>query len=315
MYTRDRRASPPLLGELAGRVAIVTGVWTVLGAPLDSAGAGRGEERAPAALRAAGLRALFDADDVGDVAPPLRGPERDEETGVIAYRSLIEASVALRARVAEVIGRGRRPLILGGDCTVLLGAIAGARAAAGPLGLWFIDGHADYLDGRSSPTGEAADMELAMLTGDGPAGLVDLAGETPAIDPAAIVILGHRPPEIDPGIAVELARVPLTIARMTADEVAGAGPGEVGERWERALAERGPAWLHLDLDALDETALPAVSYPQPRGLTWEAFVALIRPLLASDALAGLSIADFNPDLDPDGAHSRRVVEALDDALR
>jgi len=84
---------------------------------------------------------------------------------------------------------------------------------------------------------------------------------------------------------------------MTAEEVAVAGPAEVGKRWERAFADRGPTWLHLDLDALDEAALPAVTYPQPRGLDWDAFVALARPLLASDALVGVSVADFNPDLD------------------
>jgi arginase len=81
------------------------------------------------------------------------------------------------------------------------------------------------------------------------------------------------------------------------------------------LADRGPAWLHIDLDALDEAALPAVSYPQPRGLDWESFVALARPLLASDALVGTSVADFNPDLDEDGAHARRIVDALASALR
>ncbi len=289
-------------------------VWTVLGAPLDSAGAGRGEERAPGALRTAGLPEVFDASDAGDVAPPLRGAERDPATGVIARRGLIESSRQLRQAAAAVIESGDRPLVLGGDCTLLLGAIAGARAAIGPVGLWFVDGHADYLDGRTSPTGEAADMELAILTGDGPGGLVDLAGQPPAVDPAAVVILGHRPHESDANVALELERVPSTIARMSADEIAVAGPAKVGERWELELAGRGPAWLHLDLDALDETALPAVSYPQPHGLAWDSFVALIGPLLASDALVGLSVADFNPDLDPDGFHARRVVEALGEAM-
>jgi arginase len=289
-------------------------MWTVLGAPLDSAGAGRGEERAPGTLRAAGLPALFGAADAGDAAPPLRGPQRDADTGVIAYRGLIESSRQLSAAVAAVVRRGDRPLVLGGDCTLLLGAIAGAREAIGPLGLWFVDGHADYLDGRSSPTGEAADMELAILTGDGPPGLVDLAGEPPAVEREAVVILGHRPPALDPGVALELERVPPEISRLSADEIVAAGPGRVGELWERRLAERGYSWLHLDLDALDEAALPAVTYPQPHGLGWPAFVALIRPLLASEALAGLSIADLNPDLDPDGAHAARVVEALAEAI-
>lgn len=289
-------------------------MWTVLGAPFDSSGASRGEERAPVALRAAGLPGVFGAADTGDVAPPLHDPRRDPTTGVIALADLHVASRALREAVASALTRGERPLVLGGDCTLLLGTVAGVRDAVGRVGLWFVDGHADYLDGTSSPTGEAADMELAMLTGDGPPGLVDLAGQVPLVEPADVVILGHRPASLHPDVALELGRVPAAIARMTADEIVAAGPAEVGQRWERALAARGRAWLHLDLDVLDEGALPAVSYPQSHGLDWEAFVALARPLLASDALVGVSVADFNPDLDEEGVHARRVVQALGDAL-
>jgi arginase len=290
-------------------------VWVVLGAPLDSSGTGRGEEHAPDALRAAGLPAAFGAADAGDVARPLRDPVRDPETGIIGFADLRASSQALREAVAATLGRGDRPLVLGGDCTLLLGTVAGVRDAVGRVGLWFVDGHADSLDGSSSPTGEAADMELAMLTGHGPPGLVDLGGQVPLVEPADVVILGHRPASLHPDVARELGRVPAPIARMAAEEVAAAGPAKVGERWARALAARGPAWLHLDLDALDEAALPAVSYPQPRGLDWHSFVALARPPLASDALVGASVADFNPDLDEDGAHARRIVDALASALQ
>jgi arginase len=266
-------------------------------------------------LRAAGLPAVFGAADAGDVAPPLRDRVRDPETGIIAFADLHVSSRALREAVAATLRRGERPLVLGGDCTLLLGTVAGVRDAVGRVGLWFVDGHADYLDGSSSPTGEAADMELAMLTGHGPPGLVDLGGRVPLVEPDDVVILGHRPASLHPDVALELGRVPAPIARMAAEEVAAVGPAEVGKRWARALADRGPAWLHLDLDALDEAALPAVSYPQPRGLDWDTFVALARPLLASDALVGASVADFNPDLDEDGAHARRVVDALASALQ
>ena len=71
-----------------------------------------------------------------------------------------------------------------------------------------------------------------------------------------------------------------------------------------------PAWLHLDLDVLDECVLPAVSYPQPLGLDWDELVALARPLVAAPGLLGVSVADFNPDLDVGGVHAGRVVEAL-----
>ncbi|MFI6599411.1 arginase family protein [Nonomuraea sp. NPDC050536] len=289
-------------------------MWTVLGAPIDSSGAGRGEEHAPQALRRAGLPGVFGAADAGDVAPPLRDPVRDPATGIIGFSELCACSQALREAVAATLTGGERPLVVGGDCTLLLGTMAGVRDAVGRVGLWFVDGHADYYDGTSSPSGEAADMDLAILTGDGPPGLVDLAGEVPLIEPADVVILGHRPASLSLETAEELGRVPDAMGRVSAEEIAAAGPERVGRRWEQALAARGPVWLHLDVDALDEAALPAVSYPQPRGLDWEAFVALLRPMLASPALVGLSVADFNPDLDVDGGHARRLVDALARAL-
>ena len=290
-------------------------MWTALGAPFDSSGVGRGEERAPAALRAAGLLEVFHAGDGGDVAAPLRDPVRDPETGVVAFADLCASSQVLRGAVDATLTGGRRPLVLGGDCSLLIGALAGVRDAVGPVRLVFVDGHADYFDGASSPTGEAADMELAILTGHGPAGLVDLGGEVPIVEPADVVILGHRPASLHPDVARELERVPAVISRMTAEEIVAGGASGVGERWASALSGRGSAWLHLDLDALDEAALPAVTYTQPNGLGWDSLVALARPLLASQALVGISVADFNPDLDHDGVHARRVVQALAEIVR
>lgn len=290
-------------------------MWSVLGAPFDSSGSARGEERAPGSLRAAGFSDAFGAADEGDVAPPLRDPVRDPETGIIAIDSLRVSSQVLRAAVAATLTRGERPLVLGGDCTLLLGALAGVYDVVGRMGLWFVDGHPDCLDGRSSDTGEAADMELAMLTGDGAQRLFGLGGHGPLVEPSDIVMLGHRPGSLSPDVAFELALVPAAITRFSAEEITAAGPMAVGQRWERALADRGPTWLHVDLDVIDEAVLPAVTYRQPLGLNWNAFVALARPLLASHALVGASISDFNPDLDPDGRHARRIVDALASALQ
>jgi arginase len=79
----------------------------------------------------------FGAEDEGDVAPPLRDPVRDPETGIIAFADLRLSSQALRTAVAGALAGGKRPLVLGGDCTLLLGAVAGARDAVGRVGLWF----------------------------------------------------------------------------------------------------------------------------------------------------------------------------------
>jgi len=223
---------------------------------------------------------------------------------VVGAADVRRATAEIASSVRDVIEASERPFVLGGDCTLLLGVFDALPAGTG---LWFVDGHADFLDGESSPTGEAADMDLAILTGHGPPGLLE--GDRTLLDPGAAVLLGHRPSNSDPEVARENARLDPAIQAFTASEVRDRGPESVG-RWACERFAGRPAWLHLDLDVLDETALPAVSYPQPLGLDWDELTALTQPLVASPTLVGISLADFNPDRDPAGTHAARVVDFL-----
>lgn len=281
-----------------------------LDVPLDSSGAGRGEERAPAALRSAGLLELVGAADAGATEVRIRDPRRDPTTGVVGAAEVRRASAVIAGRVRELLISGQCPLLLGGDCTLLLGVFSALPTGCG---LWFVDGHADFLDGRSSPTGEAADMDLAILTGHGPPTLLDHAADR-LVDPGSVILLGHRPDELHSEVARENARLDPAIVAFTAPEIRQRGPAAVAAEATARLADR-PTWLHLDLDVLDEAALPAVSYPQPLGLDWGELTALTRPLAHARNLIGLSVADFNPDHDPEAVHATRVVAALADMLR
>lgn len=287
------------------------GQWTLVGAPLDSSGSGRGEKNAPGALRAAGLVDALGARDTGDADTILTDATRDPVTGLIGFSGLVRASQALRSTLRRPLILGARPLVIGGDCTILLGILAAMRDQNDSrIGLWFLDGHADFYDGSTSSTGEGADMELAIATGHGPAGLVDLV-QPPLVATREVVLLGHRRAENDPDIARELGFLPTSLFHLDATAITEIGAARVGQETERRLAcvvER--AWLHLDLDVLDADALPAVTYPQPRGLDWHDLSALMAPLLASPLLAGVSVADYNPDRDPDKRHARRIVRFL-----
>lgn len=282
--------------------------WLVVDVPVDSSGCDRGEARAPVALRAAGLVARLQARDGGSVDALVRDPVRDPVSGVIGAAAIRRATAniaaALRAVPSDV-----RPLLIGGDCTLLLGdctLLLGVFTAL-PRGtaLWFVDGHPDFLDATTSPTGEAADMDLSILSGHGPAGILEQA--TRLVDPGLVTLIGHRSP-VDDVARVELTRVDPAIRQMTAGQVRVTGPAVAGS--EIAGQEDAPVWLHLDLDVLDERDLPAVSYPQPDGLGWDDLVALTEPMLASGRVRGVSVADFNPDRDPDGTYAARVVDFL-----
>jgi arginase len=250
------------------------------------------------------------ARDEGDVAPAIRPPARDERTGIIAFENLVEASAAIAVAVDRTLTENERPLVIGGDCSLLVGVAGGLRRAGRQAGLCFIDGHADYYDGESSPTGESADMDLAIVHGQGPEELAAIAGPPPLIDPERTAILGHRPAELNPDVAFERERVPEAVRQLDAPAIREIGPERAARESLEHLAGGDSLWIHLDLDALDESELPAVSYPQPQGLSWEELEEMLGILVSEGEPVGISVADFNPDLDRDGAYAKRIVELL-----
>ncbi|SDE48862.1 arginase family protein [Glycomyces harbinensis] len=293
---------------------MITADWFLLGAPWDCSGSGRGEQAAPAALRAAGLAALVHR-DLGDAACTIDGLERDAHTGVLALPHALRAAHALAEALEHALRdqTGLRPLVVGGDCSILLGIIPALRRSVGPVGLWFLDGHPDYSDGPGSETGETADMELAVLTDDGADPLVELAGSVPMVPASAVVMLGHRSSGLDAASVRELARVPSALQRIDAETIA-TDPAAAGRAASLLPEPDRRMWLHLDVDVLDGEALPAVSYPQPGGLDWAQLAAVMEPLARSRRLLGVSVADFRPDLDPTGEHAAQIRDLLEHVL-
>ena len=287
--------------------------WTVLGVPIDSVGRSGGTELAPAALREAGLLERLDASDRGDLDVRIRGQERDPETGILGSPDVLATTAAVRAAVAELVAAGERPLVLGGCCALVPGALAGVRDAACPVGIASVDGHVDVYDGRTSPTGEGADMPLAVAFGLGPAAWVEAAGG-PSTTPAEGVVLGARDPEEAVDIAPLLDGELTELLVLTPDDLRGQGLAEAGRLCAERLAEVGRFWIHLDVDVLDELAMPATDYLMPGGLEWDELAEVLGALCASPALAGLSLGCLNPEKDPDGTLTRRTCDLLVGAL-
>src|SRR5918999_1022137 len=284
--------------------------WVLVGAPVDCSGTGRGEARAPRALRDAGLAQRTGARDAGDVDATVDDPNRDARTGVIGFEQIRRSSKEIHSTVATVLAEGEKPLVAGGDCTVLVGALAAAKERLGRVGLAFVDGHLDYFGGETSPSGEAADMDLAFVTGHGPEGLVDLAGPPPIAEPGDIVVMGHRT-DPEEGGPRETDLVDERIQLVEAPAIKRGDPERLGRYVaERLQAQAGRFWLHFDVDVFDQAEMPAITYPLPDGLGWEHAEALLRPLVGSRRLVGLSVADFVPDKDSDGYQARRLVDLV-----
>ncbi|MBK9122062.1 MAG: arginase family protein [Chloroflexi bacterium] len=290
----------------------MTGPTVVLGLPIDCTGIFAGCERAPAALRAAGLVTHLGLPDLGDLPIRIDDPTRDPATGMIGYRQVVAVSHVIRDAVHDLLAGGQRPLLIGGCCTLMIGTAAALNGLYGDdVGLVFVDGHADCYDGISSPTGEAADMDLAIVTGSGPAELTALSGHAPMIRPRHTALIGTRDldaarrdgsPNPPPGAIVIPAEAINGLA-----EASTAGRTALGALLDRVAR----FWLHLDLDVLSSEALPAVDYPIPGGLDWDELAAIVGPMIASPSCVGIDVTIYNPTLDHDGRSAQRIVGFLE----
>jgi arginase len=210
-----------------------------------------------------------------------------------------------------LLSAGRFPLVYGADCSVLLAAVPALRDIAGRAGLVFLDGHEDATPMDLSPTGEAANMEIALLLGlTGERAPKPLRSRLPALTPAAIAMLGPRDRLYRQG-----ANVPTVADRVwlrPADEVSADPAGCARMAVEHVVAHASRWWLHIDLDVLARSEFAACGAPGEvmlaGGLTWRQLTEVSMSALQGGGCAGWSLSVYNPDLDPDGSAARRIVE-------
>ena len=286
----------------------------LLGIPFNSAGTPNGVAGAPQALRQAGLVAALEGAgrvvvDAGDVSLVYEGPRRDRASGVIAPEVLASMIRDSRAAVSQMLRAGGWPLVIGGDCPVLIGCLG---ASSEPPGVLFLDGHEDAWPPSSSTTGEAADMELGLLLGQSLQGLPEqIVREIPRLSPDSVIVIGARD-------GAELAAAGISsltsTVKLVSPEEAARQPAEIGRACAQTLAASGPWWLHVDLDVLSTDSLAAVDYQQPGGLSWAELTTLTKSAVQLDRLIGMDVTIYNPDLDPSGAGGGRIVQYLADVL-
>ena len=263
------------------------------------------------ALRKRGLVFRLGAEDSGGLTPPSYSPEVEPATGTRNGEAIRKFSEDLAERVGEIVRSGRFPLVLGGDCSILLGSMLALRRV-GRFGLVFVDGHLDFRHpGNSARLGAVAGEDLALVTGRGSERLTNIGGPGPLVRDEDVVALGEREdyPEWRDIHGTEITVWDLPRLR----ELGFAGAAERAVEKLRANGVEG-FWVHLDADVLDDALMPAVDSRQPGGMSYAELVQLLRPLLRSGLAVGMEITIFDPELDPTGeiaeAFTAAVVEAF-----
>jgi arginase len=299
---------------MARAIAVVGAPSSIGIRPYDD-GTVRHLNRAPFVLRERGLIGRLGAADLGDVASPLyrdfvRLPSvARNETQVVTY------SRSLAHRISSGIAQGRFVLVVGGDCSVVLGCLMAARKKTGDaVGLVYVDAHADFASPEESLTGSASGMALALATGRGNSALSRLGGATALVGDRHVALLGRRDGIKDWHGHAAFAKssiLDLPSAQLQADdwlEVAATTLDRVAPPEVRGF------WIQVDADVLDPIAMAAVDSPEPGGLTPRELLRVLTPLVQHPRALGLSLTTYDPALDPDRSCARRLVNMLEALL-
>lgn len=274
----------------------------------------RGVERAPAVLRDAGLPQRLGANRVHTVPCPGAGTTRDEQTALLRPAELITMATRLADSIGPVLDAGALPVVVGGDCSIVLGSMLALRRR-GRYGLLYVDGHADFWHPTQDDLGEAASVDLALATGRGPSAVTDLEGLAPLVRDEDVAVLGYRSAVNDSYLDEHVRDTAITVQDL--GDVRRDGVEACTERALAAAARPGldGFWLHFDVDVLDDALMPAVDYREPGGLTWDEAGHTLAAAAATGRLTGMQLTIYNPALDAPGAPlASRIVDLLASGL-
>ena len=284
----------------------------LIGVPSSMGAYAPGQEKAPGALRAAGLPELLReagvaVDDRGDAVVRRWRPDRRRPHA----QNLTEVVEVVRETGWRVSASTAPALVLGGDCTVGLGTLAGH--ADGQLGLVYFDLHADLNVPRSVPDGALDWMGMAHLLREEGAE-PELSAPLPEIDPSQIVLFSYRADQLTPHELGRLERLPLN--RIAYEEVAREPEAAARAALDSIEARCERLVIHFDVDVIDFTDAPlSENTGRNLGLSLDSAMRAVSVLAGSERLGALSVTELNPDHgEPDGSTVRDFAERLASAL-
>ncbi len=285
----------------------------LLGAPTSAAALSPGHERAPEALRSAGLSeqlraAGFEVIDHGDDPVQLSQPDEESPRARNLPR-VVKSLEALRPRVEIAVKSGALPVILSGDCTTALATVAGVRRYFHNVSMIYMDRDADLNVPATTPSGCVDGMVVAHLTGRGAAELVRFWPEPPLVRDPDIALFGVD--RLDPPEEEFLRRAPIRV--FSAADIRRQGAAAAARTaLDRVHAARNEFIVHFDVDVIENFG--ATNYSGSGGLTLDEVRQALEVFLVEPRLVAIDIAAYNPEKDPDGSGAKKIIELIASVL-
>lgn len=300
---------------MAVKIARQPNKIALIGAPSSAAAFAPGHERAPAALRAAGLAerltaAGYEVSDLGDCAPQVFADD-DEHPRARNLSAIVAGLNDLRPRVEMAIKSGALPVILGGECIQALAVIAGARRYYKHVSLLWMDRDADLNTPGTTPSGRVDGMAMAHIVGRGAPELVRFWGEPPLVREPDVTLFGIE--RIDPPEQEFLNGSPMR--HVLAADVQRMGATAAAQQvLERMHADGHEIVLHFDLDVVAQEDFAAVDLPGTGGLRIGEVREALQVFARHKNVIALEVTEYNPEKDSDARGAQIVVDILTEAL-
>ena len=281
----------------------------LLGAPMSAAALAPGGEGAPASLRSAGLVSRlqsigYQVTDMGD-DPPRVFQIDDESPRARNLPAVLQALEAVRPRVEIAAKSGALPVILSGDCSVALAAVAGLRRYFRHVSLLYVDADADLQTPATTPSGCVDGMVVSHLTGRGASEMVRFWSEPPLVREPDLALFGVS--RLDPAEEQALQTSPLR--RYLAEDIRRKSPAKAAaEAVERIHGDTHDFVLHFDVDVI--AGFQATNLPAVAGLQLDELREAFEVFVARKHLAAIEVAGYNPSKDPDSSAAALIVDFL-----
>jgi arginase len=292
----------------------------LIGVPLDLGGNRRGVDMGPSAIRISGLAdqlgslgvAVTDKGDVPSPLPEIKGPGDPRKRYI---RDIARVCQKLYQTALASLHEGALPIVLGGDHSLGAGSVAATatwmRSRSQPLGLIWVDAHADINSPATSPSGNVHGMPLAALLGGEPLELARIGGPDASVRPEHTVLVGLRNLDDREKEIVKASGVHA----FTMKDIDRLGIAGVMDR-ALAAASAGTGGIHVsfDLDVCDPAIAPGVGTPVKGGLDYREAHYVMEAVAESGRLVALDLVEVNPALDLRNTTAELATELAMSAL-